>query len=59
MPSLKKRQTTKTVTIPLINIHCFAISENNYKIQQGQIIISAVLGFRQNMVKPKQSLTKT
>ena len=49
----KKRQTTKTVSIPLVNIHCFGISENNYKIQQRQIIAIAVLGFRQNRFKAK------
>ena len=54
----KKRQTTKTVSIPLVNIHCIGISENNYKIEQRQIIIRAVVGFRQNGFKPKQSLIK-
>ena len=55
----KKRQTTNIVSIPLVNIHCFGISENSYKIHQRQIIATAVLGFRQNRFKPKQSITKT
>ena len=59
MPNQKKKETTKTVSIPLVSIHCFGISENNYKIQQRQLIAAAVLGFRQNRFKPKQSITKT
>ena len=41
-----------------VNIHCFDISENKYKIQQRQIITTAVLGFRENRFEPQQSLTK-
>ena len=55
----KLEKTTKAVSITLVNIHCFAISENNYKIQQRQIIITAVLRFGQNRFKPKQNSTKT
>ena len=55
----KKRQPTKTASIPLVNIHYFCISKNNYKIQQRQTIITAILGFKETWFKPKQCLTKT
>ena len=55
----KLEKTTKAVSITLVNIHCFAISENKNKVQQRQIIITTVLGFRQNRFNPKESLTKT